>query len=422
MKKTLSKEIVSTATDDTKLCEDQDLKINEKMEEQTNFDSESKIETQEEEQNNEERDLNRKNLDSSKSIRTLETKNSKYIGEVNEINKKHGIGVCYYSNGDKYIGQFNEGKKQGVGKFILSNGEIFQGEFNEDTLDGFLEHIGKNSRKQGFAKKFQFQQGEILLSKGENYNYSIEGNFDVENQNLGTGKMKNPIKNLFYEGEMLNFISNGYGISTVKDKFTFQGSHANGKFTGYGEVFNPDGSKFFGNFKNNLREGYSVAFCKDGRLSFGKYCNDLRTGPFIVSNKNTTRIELWNNGFKSKLIEKIDTAKTYFKTFYPEFDWINKINLKNITDIYAEVKCEEYCSYIPNAPPLKTRIITNEEEKKIELTTNESMKNDILSNTDESIINKKIEVRKIYDKIIEEDSIEKDKEEEDEYDDIEQFN
>ena len=387
MKKSNSREEVSISAEDSKITiEDQDLKFNEKLEELPNFEPESKIETQEEESNNErEENSNERNTEQTRSIKTIETKNSKYIGEVSENNKKDGLGVCYYSNGDKYIGQFKDGKKNGIGKFSLANGEVFQGEFSNDTLEGYLEHIGKNGVKQGYAKKFQFISGAIEITKGDSNYYSIQGNFEATNENIGIGKMMNNKKRLSYTGEMLNFISNGFGLSTVKDKFTYQGNHQNGKFTGYGEVFNPDGSKFFGFFNNNLRNGFSLAICKDGKFSFGKYCYDIRTGPFIVSSKGVLRLELWNNGFKSKLIEKLDAAKTYIKNFYPEFDWINRVNFKNISDIYVDVYCNEY--KVPIPPPM-----TNETLKMpISPMTNATLKNNEESKSKEVISIKETE-------------------------------
>ena len=370
MKKSISRDVNAT-NDYCKIAsEDLDLKINDKNEDPAHFELESKIETQEEEPNNErEESLNERKSESIRSIKTIESLNSKYIGEVNERNLKDGLGVSYHKNGDKYIGQFKDGKKNGIGKFILVNGEVFQGEFKNDTLEGYLEHIGKNGIKQGYAKKYQFISGAIEINKGNNYS-TIEGIFDVANDNLGMGKMINNKKRLSYSGEMSSFISNGLGSSIVKDKFTYQGNHVNGKFTGYGEVFNPDGSKFFGFFNNNLRNGYSLAICKDGRMSFGKYINDIKTGPFIVSTKGVQRLELWNNGFKSKLIEKMDSAKTYIKNYYPEYDWINKVNFKNISDIYIDIQCSEYKEQI--APPIinKASIERVEESKTKEIISN----------------------------------------------------
>ncbi len=349
MKKKISNQEPTLTKEDSKISfEEQDLKLSEKLEESPIYEPEPRIDIQEEINNDREEDeLNIYTNDHLRSIKTIVSKNSKYIGEVNSNNKKHGTGVCYYSNGGKYIGQFKDGKKEGIGKYVLSNGEVFQGEFIDDHQKGFLEQIGKFGTKKGIANKCVFEPGVKEL----NYNnFIIEGEFDLIKQNSGIGKINK--KRITYIGEITNYESNGFGQSVVKDRYSYQGEHLNGKFNGYGEVFYPDNSKFFGFFKNCLRNGYSLTFYKDGKVSFGKYLNDFKSGPFIVSSKGVIRVEVWNNGFKSKLIEKFDTAKNYIKIYYPEFEWINRVNLKLICEIYADVS--KLDNRVPIPPPIKS--------------------------------------------------------------------
>jgi hypothetical protein len=366
MKKSVSTNEEALASDESKIADDQDLKINDKNEEALQIEQETLIESLDEEayMEREEQPVVGPS-EMAKRIVTIESKNSKFIGEVNENNKRDGIGVVFYKNGDKYVGQFKDGKKNGIGKLYIANGEVFQGEFVNDFLTGFMEYIGKFGIKQGYAERFQFISGPLIYLRGENNFFSIEGDFNVDKENSGYGESKNTKKKLTYTGQLSSWTYHGYGISSVKERFIYQGAHYQGKFTGYGEVFNPDGSKFFGFFKNNLRDGFSIAFCKDGRISFGRYVNDVRNGPFIVSSKSTLRLELWNNGFKSKLIEKFDSAKTYLKSYYPEYEWINKVNFKALTEIFNGVYCDEF--KIPNPPPMVPSILPHKkEEKKIE--------------------------------------------------------
>jgi hypothetical protein len=380
MKKKSSNQEPTLTKEDSKISfEEQELTLCEKLEESPVYQPESRISIEEEINNDREEDeLNILTNDHLSSIKTIQSKNSKYIGEVNNNNKKHGIGVCYYSNGDKYIGQFKDGKKEGIGKYVLSNGEVLQGEFSEDHQKGFLEHIGKFGTKKGIANKCVFESGVKELNHN---NFIIEGDFDLMKQNSGIGKINK--KRITYTGEIRNFESNGFGQSVVKDRYSYQGEHLYGRFNGYGEVFYPDNSKFFGFFRNCFRNGYSLTIYKDGKVSFGKYLNDFKSGPFIVSSKGVMRVEIWNNGFKSKLIEKFETAKNYIKNYYPEFDWINKINLKLICEIYADVSKSD--NKVPIPPPIKsvvksktennTKLRTNNQDsKKVELCNNEENK------------------------------------------------
>ena len=50
--------------------------------------------------------------------------------------KKHGKGVYYYNNGDKYEGDFNEGQAEGKGKYFYKNGDRYEGDFKNDTAEG----------------------------------------------------------------------------------------------------------------------------------------------------------------------------------------------------------------------------------------------------------------------------------------------
>jgi hypothetical protein len=53
------------------------------------------------------------------------------------------------------------------------------------------------------------------------------------------------------------------------------------------------------------------------------------------------------------------------KSYYPEYEWINKVNFKALTEIFNGVYCDEF--KIPNPPPMVPSILPHKkEEKKIE--------------------------------------------------------
>jgi hypothetical protein len=52
---------------------------------------------------------------------------------------KHGKGTYTYLDGDKYSGEFKNGKHHGSGKITYANGKIFRGMWENNYL---------NSRKQ----------------------------------------------------------------------------------------------------------------------------------------------------------------------------------------------------------------------------------------------------------------------------------
>jgi hypothetical protein len=320
------------------------------------------------------------NEDSLNKLRTIQTNNYKYIGEVNENNEKHGFGICEYTNGGRYVGQFVNDKRDGIGKLISKNGETYQGEFKNDVIDGFMETILKNVRKQGYAKGFEFE-GEIILFNDEN-DVSV---YSSSSNKIGLGTVLNPNKNYTFQGELDKSTQNGFGISYVKDKYVFKGQHNKQGFHGYGEVYRPDGSRFFGSYNNNCKSGMGISFNKEGKVALGKFVDDIKHGPFLHYFKNVTRVEMFNYGFKYKTIDKLESAKNYFKVYYPEFDWIFKINIKAISDLFSDVKTDEFLVQEKNLPTEEIKSVSKDQPVSKEVKENESNEVDKGSEVDVNI-------------------------------------
>jgi hypothetical protein len=330
------------------------------------------------------------------NIKIIYTNSYKYVGEADEFNRINGFGICEYRNNNKYIGQFLEGKFHGFGKIILNNGEILQGEFFNNQPSGFIEHLVDNvSIQENTLHTSTSENLKIYTkidSKDKLNNICIEGEFDAKNEYSGIGTLKCLGKNFGYEGEFVNFVSKGWGIVTVKDKFIHKGRINLGKFNGYGEIYFPEGSRFFSFFEGNNKHGFGISTNLEGKVSFGRYINNVKHGPFISSLKNMVVVELYNHGFKSRIFERFENAKNYFKQFYPEYNWVSKINVKKIVEFFNEIRAEEYM--VPAVPEervikKKNKEIVNKvningvlnEKKEISLIQRirESMKRDVES-------------------------------------------
>ena len=59
----------------------------------------------------------------------------KYVGEFKD-GKYHGQGTATYADGGKYIGEFKDGNKNGQGTYIYANGNTYVGEFKDDERNG----------------------------------------------------------------------------------------------------------------------------------------------------------------------------------------------------------------------------------------------------------------------------------------------
>ena len=74
--------------------------------------------------------------DVDKIIQVIKTENYKYVGET-ICNNREGFGVCYFTNGEVFIGQWRNDKREGYGKTTLANGNINQGEMRNNLYEGF---------------------------------------------------------------------------------------------------------------------------------------------------------------------------------------------------------------------------------------------------------------------------------------------
>ena len=48
------------------------------------------------------------------------------------LKERHGNGTYIYANGDKYVGEWKNGKKDGQGTYTFVDGRIISGEFKKD--------------------------------------------------------------------------------------------------------------------------------------------------------------------------------------------------------------------------------------------------------------------------------------------------
>ena len=57
----------------------------------------------------------------------------KYVGQYKN-HKKHGQGTYKYANGDKYVGNWKKGLRHGKGIFTYANGKVEEGTWKKDKL------------------------------------------------------------------------------------------------------------------------------------------------------------------------------------------------------------------------------------------------------------------------------------------------
>jgi hypothetical protein len=120
--------------------------------------------------------------------------------------------ICYYPNGEKYIGEWSDDKKNGIGTTIQDNTMVY-GFWKDDTYEG----------------------------EGRNIKFGCSG-----------GDCKE-----------------GLGVFTYRDLTRYEGNFKDGLADGYGVCFFADGEIYAGNWKNHNFEGMGTYYAHNGGVIEG---------------------------------------------------------------------------------------------------------------------------------------------------------
>ena len=177
------------------------------------------------------------------------------------------FGISTESNGDKYTGEFKDGKKHGKGTFnFLANnsfkGDKYVGEFKDDRRNG--QGTYTHSFGNGYVGEFK------------DNNFSGQGTYIYADG----GK---------YVGEFQNNLLNGYGISTFVNGNKYVGNYKGGKLNGQGTFFFADGKKYLGEFKDDKYNGQGIFYSANGSIEQSGIYKDgaLVTSQYIDPNSFT---------------------------------------------------------------------------------------------------------------------------------------
>ena len=126
------------------------------------------------------------------------------------------FGAHSFTNGNKYVGDWRDGKGNGQGTYTFANGHRYIGEF-------------KNGLRNG--------QGTYTFADGEKY-----------------------------VGEWKDSEYNGQGTSTFADGSNYVGEFKNGLRNGQGTYTFADGEKYVGEWKDGLNNGQGIKFLANGKV------------------------------------------------------------------------------------------------------------------------------------------------------------
>jgi hypothetical protein len=127
------------------------------------------------------------------------------------------FGTSTNVNGEKYVGEYKDGKKNGQGTYTYANGDKYNGEYKDDKRHG---------------------QGTYTYPSGEKY----IGEYKDDNRH-------------------------GQGTYTYPDGEKYVGEYKDGKKNGQGTYTYANGDKYVGEFKDGKAEGRGVESYADGHPS-----------------------------------------------------------------------------------------------------------------------------------------------------------
>ena len=208
----------------------------------------------------------------------LDIMNSKKIEEPNSDEIKEKI----YENGDKYLGQFKNGKKHGKGKMFYSDKSYYDGDWFNDLKMG---------------------HGQLTLANGDKY----EGTFK---NNLMEGYGNYFYKNgRIYEGQFINGFMEGKGIYKFTTGNQYIGDFQKGLFNGKGTYLYTNGDRFEGMYQKGKKNGSGIYYFKTGEKYKGEWIRDERNGEGVLIHKNGKEEKQYFENGKQRNIKSTKTIK-----------------------------------------------------------------------------------------------------------------
>lgn len=162
-------------------------------------------------------------------------------------NCTNGYGTCVFPSGAKYVGDFKNGKLHGKGIFYFSDGNKYLGNW----VDQYREGKGR----------MVFVSGDEYFGDFKRNKFSGEGVMIYANGNR-------------YEGSWLENKPGGYGVFVFVSGDRYEGNFTGGLYEGQGTMYYSDGSRYEGEWQLNKRHGQGLMHYPDGETVFGQWEND----------------------------------------------------------------------------------------------------------------------------------------------------
>lgn len=221
-----------------------------------------------------------------------------YEGEMSQGNcMRDGRGICLYSNGTLYEGEWKRNKEHGKGTLMTADRKhvIYKGEWERGRMHG--QGVYYYNHDDHFIPRRKDEPSE---QQGSRY----EGDFK-ENARHGVGRYVLPDGSV-YEGDWRENLMSGRGTFKWIDGSTYVGSWKDGKRNGPGYLQTSDGFVYDGMWVQNAMEGRGIATYPSGQRYEGLWSNGRREGRGTI---HFTNGAVYEGRFRDDCMEGQGTMK-----------------------------------------------------------------------------------------------------------------
>ncbi|XP_023331834.1 phosphatidylinositol 4-phosphate 5-kinase 5 [Eurytemora carolleeae] len=248
-------------------------------------------------------------------ICNVELEEGNYTGMINEFGERDGWGEMrwnngtlygtenefYYTEGDKYLGQWKQNLQQGLGSLYSRTG-VYVGEW----IKGLQEGNGTALYNNGNKYTGQFSQG---FKDGF-------GVFQVVNGDVYTGRFKKGMRD-------------GEGIESFYNGEKYVGTYREDKQEGQGIAYYSNGRvKYVGEWKNGSPDGNGTYVALNGDMYIGLFRSGVVSGPGRIQEVSGEIREVGENEEIDFRSEKSKMLENFWK--FSEFLGLNKFFQKYI--------------------------------------------------------------------------------------------
>jgi len=238
-----------------------------------------------------------------------------------------------YTNGDKYIGQTEDGKPKGNGVYAWKSGDLWYGSWENGEAKGYGHYISLDGT-------LKYNQFDMSYSSSNNppppppppaiatTSSSMQAGLDMLKRAINT----NP-SNIWDNGKQKGQWTNGGNISAFiwSSGAMYFGEWQGNKMHGYAINIQPEGytvnncpnAKFYvGNWSNDKKSGTGTCYDASGKLIYnGEFSNDKPTGTYpTTDNYSSYKFETINYTSGDKYVGQTKSGE---RVGYGVYAWNN---------------------------------------------------------------------------------------------------